>query len=336
MSFSRRSVLSYAAGAASAMALPSVTRAQAGPINLVFSHHLPITHIGHKAAEGFANRVKAQTNGQVTVDIKPASQLFNLRTSAEALQLGTLDMCWSDLGTLANWTPSLGFVSLPFLFNDFDHVQRVLYGPIGKQVGDLAKDSLGVEILSLGASGFRVFLSKKPIQKADDARGIRLRVPEIPTWVEMAKAMGANPSPIPAGEMYTALQTGVVDAVELPADYIVTSKLYEVASFATKTHHIFTEVSMMASAKRMATFPANVQKVIRDNAVQAVQTEMWNANIKEQQDAWAELARRVKAFDAPDIASFRNKMGPVHTNFIGKTGAKGKAFVEAVQAAAKA
>ncbi|NBY08179.1 MAG: TRAP transporter substrate-binding protein, partial [Betaproteobacteria bacterium] len=309
MSFSRRSVLSYAAGAASAMALPSVTRAQAGPINLVFSHHLPITHIGHKAAEGFANRVKAQTNGQVTVDIKPASQLFNLRTSAEALQLGTLDMCWSDLGTLANWTPSLGFVSLPFLFNDFDHVQRVLYGPIGKQVGDLAKDSLGVEILSLGASGFRVFLSKKPIQKADDARGIRLRVPEIPTWVEMAKAMGANPSPIPAGEMYTALQTGVVDAVELPADYIVTSKLYEVASFATKTHHIFTEVSMMASAKRMATFPANVQKVIRDNAVQAVQTEMWNANIKEQQDAWAELARRVKAFDAPDIASFRNKMG---------------------------
>ena len=336
MSFSRRSVLSYAAGAASAMALPSVTRAQAGPINLVFSHHLPITHIGHKAAEGFANRVKAQTNGQVTVDIKPASQLFNLRTSAEALQLGTLDMCWSDLGTLANWTPSLGFVSLPFLFNDFDHVQRVLYGPIGKQVGDLAKDSLGVEILSLGASGFRVFLSKKPIQKSDDARGIRLRVPEIPTWVEMAKAMGANPSPIPAGEMYTALQTGVVDAVELPADYIVTSKLYEVASFATKTHHIFTEVSMMASAKRMATFPANVQKVIRDNAVQAVQTEMWNANIKEQQDAWAELARRVKAFDAPDIASFRNKMGPVHINFIGKTGAKGKAFVEAVQAAAKA
>jgi len=121
MSFSRRSVLSYAAGAASAMALPSVTRAQAGPINLVFSHHLPITHIGHKAAEGFANRVKAQTNGQVTVDIKPASQLFNLRTSAEALQLGTLDMCWSDLGTLANWTPSLGFVSLPFLFNEFSH-----------------------------------------------------------------------------------------------------------------------------------------------------------------------------------------------------------------------
>jgi len=336
MSISRRSVLSYAAGAASAMALPSVTRAQAGPINLVLSHHQPITHIFHKTAEAFAGRVKAQTNGQVTIDIKPASQLFNLRTAAEALQLGTLDMCHSDLGTLANWTPSLGFTGLPFLINDFDHAHRVLYGPIGKQVCDLAKDSLGVEILSLGGNGFRVFLSKKPIQKADDARAIRLRVPEVPTYVEMARAMGANPTPIPVGEIYTALQTGVVDAVELPADYIVAAKLYEVAGFATKTHHIFTEVSIMASAKRMATLPANVQKIIRDNAVQAYQTEMWNAQIKEQQDAWAELARRVKAFDAPDIASFRNKMAPVHANFIGKTGAQGKAFVEAVQAAAKA
>ncbi|MEY3145210.1 MAG: Bacterial extracellular solute-binding protein family 7, partial [Pseudomonadota bacterium] len=95
MTLSRRSVLSYAAGSAGLIAAPSITRAQAAPINLVFSHHLPIAHIGHKAAESFASRVKAASNGQVTVDIKPASQLFNLRTSAEALQLGTLDMCWS-------------------------------------------------------------------------------------------------------------------------------------------------------------------------------------------------------------------------------------------------
>ena len=92
----------------------------------------------------------------------------------------------------------------------------------------------------------------------------------------------------------------------------------------------------MASAKRMATLPANVQKVIRDNAVQAYQIDRWNAMIKEQQDAWEELARRVRAFDAPDIASFRNKMGPVQANFIAKTGSRGKAFVEAVLAAAKA
>ncbi len=336
MAISRRTLLTYGAGAASALAAPAITRAQAAPIRLVFSHHLPTSHLGHKITESFAAKVNAGTNGQVTIDIKPASQLFNLRTSAEALQLGTLDMCWSDLGTLANWQPHLGFISLPFLFNDFEHVKRVMYGPPGKQVIDVAKDALGVEILSLGASGFRVFLSKKPIHKADDVRGIKLRVPEIPTWVEMAKAMGANPTPIPAGEMYTALQTGVIDAIEVPADYIVSAKIYEVAGFATKTHHIFTEVSMMASAKKMATLPANVQKVIRDTAIESVQKEMWDANIKEQQAAWDNLAGRVKADATPDIDSFRSKMGPVLTNFVSKTGPKGKALVEAAQAAAKA
>ena len=336
MKISRRTLLTYGAGAASVLGAPGITRAQAAPIRLVFSHHLPISHLGHKITESFAAKVNAGTSGQVTIDIRPASQLFNLRTSAEALQLGTLDMCWSDLGTLANWQPHLGFISLPFLFNDFDHVKRVMYGPPGKQVIEVAKDALGVEILSLGASGFRVFLSKKPIHKADDVRGIKLRVPEIPTWVEMAKAMGANPTPIPAGEMYTALQTGVIDAIEVPADYIISAKIYEVAGFATKTHHIFTEVSMMASAKKMATLPPNVQKVLRETAVESVQKEMWDANIKEQQAAWDNLAGRVKADAAPDINSFRSKMGPVLTNFISKTGPKGKALVEASQAAAKA
>jgi len=126
VTISRRSFLNCGAGAASVLAVPGILRAQAAPIRLVLSHHLPISHLGHKTTEVFAERVKERTNGQVTIDIRPASQLFNLRTSAEALQLGTLDMCWSDLGTLANWQPQLGFISLPFLCNDFDHVKRVM------------------------------------------------------------------------------------------------------------------------------------------------------------------------------------------------------------------
>jgi tripartite ATP-independent transporter DctP family solute receptor len=336
VAITRRTLLAGAAGTTGLAAVPILGRAQAQPIKLVFSHHLPTTHIGHATAERFADRVAKGTNGQVTIDIKPASQLFNLRTSAEAIQLGTLDLCWSDLGTLANWQPQFGFISMPFLFNDFDHVKRVMYGPIGQQVVKEAKDTLNVDILSLGASGFRVFLAKRPIATADDVKGMKLRVPEIPTWVEMARAMGANPSPIPAGEMYTALQTGVVDGVELPPDYIVTSKLFEVANNATRTHHIFTEVSMMASARKMASLPANVQKVIRDTAVDEVSNVMWAANLKEQESAWTELAKRVKANANPDVPSFRSKMAPVYDSFAKRGGAKGKAWVEACQAAAKA
>ena len=332
MKLTRRSLV---AGSAGMLAAPFVARTQAATINLVFSHHMPTSHIGHKAAMSFANAIKAQTNGQVTVDIKPASQLFNLRTSAEALQLGTLDMCWSDLGTLANWTPHLGFVSLPFLFNDFDHVSRVLYGATGRQVAGMAKDALGVEVLCLGASGFRVFLGRKPMNKADDVRGIRLRVPEIPTWVEMARALGANPTPIPAGEMYTALQSGVVDAVELPPDVVANFKLWEVAQHVTRTNHIFTEASIFASTSSagMKGLSAQHWQVVREAGRRALEVDNWDLNLKAQTAAWQALTERMKAVSDPDIASFREKTASVIAGFTAKTGAKGKAFVDATMAA---
>jgi tripartite ATP-independent transporter DctP family solute receptor len=327
-----RALSAVALGGIAAPMLGGSAKAQA--VKLVFSHHVPTAHIIHGVAENFAKYVAEGTGGQVTIDIRPASQLFNLRTSAEALQLGTLDMCWSDLGTLGNWQPQFGFVSLPFLFSDYDHVKKVLYGKVGEQVAADVKSTLGIEVLSFGASGFRVFCGRKEIRNAADCRGIKLRVPEIPTWVEMARALGANPTPIPAGEIYTALQTGVVDAIEVPPDFIMSSKVFEVSQHATRTFHIFTEVSMFSSARKMASLSAAQQKTIRDSAKRAVEVEMWAANLKEQADAWTALTQRVKAVSDPDIPSFRERMTPVIDSFVSRTGAKGKAYVDGVRGTA--
>jgi tripartite ATP-independent transporter DctP family solute receptor len=327
-----RALAATTGGIVAAPMLNGSAKAQA--VKLVFSHHVATAALIHRTAEDFAKYIAEGTRGQVTVDIKPASQLFNLRTAAEALTLGTLDMCWSDLGTLGNWQPQFGFVSMPFIFSDFDHVKRVLYGKTGELVAAETKATLGIEVLSLGASGFRVFCGNKEIKNAADCRGIKLRVPEIPTWIEMARALGANPTPIPAAEIYTALQTGVVDAIEVPADFITTQKVFEVSKHATRTHHIFTEVSMFASARKMAALSADHQKVIREAARRAVAEEMWAQNLREQTAAWADLASRVRAIPDPDVPSFRERMAPVISNFESRTGAKGKAFVDAVRAAA--
>ena len=324
-----------AASALAGITAPMINgRAKAQAVKLVFSHHVPTGHLFHITAENMAKYIAEGTKGQVTVDIRPASQLFNLRTSAEALQLGTLDLCWSDLGTLANWQPQFGFTSVPFMFADYEHAKRVLYGKVGEQAAAEAKATLGVEVLSLGASGFRVFCGRKEIRSANDCRGIKLRVPEIPVYVDMARALGTNPTPIPAGEIYTALQTGVVDAMESPPDFIVSSKFFEVGPFSTRTYHIFTEGSVFASAKRMAGLSAEHQKVIRDAAKRAVQDEMWVANLTEQTNAWNNLAQRTKAIADPDLASFREKMAPMVDSFVAKTGAKGKAFIDGVRAVA--
>jgi tripartite ATP-independent transporter DctP family solute receptor len=327
----RRVTRVLVAGAVAAPMLNGKASAQA--VKLVFSHHVATAALIHKVAENFANYVAETTKGQVTIDIKPASQLFNLRTSAEALQLGTLDMCWSDLGTLGNWQPHFGFVSMPFIFSDYAHVKRVLYGKVGEQVAAETKSLLGIEVLSLGASGLRVFCGNKEIRNANDCRGIKLRVPEIPTWVAMARALGANPTPIPAAEIYTALQTGVVDAIEVPADFITTQRILEVAKNATRTHHIFTEVSMFASARRMSALSADHQKAIRDGAKRAVEVEMWEMNLKGQVDAWNEIASKIRAIADPEVATFREKMAPVIDEFVAKN-AKARPYIDGIRAVA--
>jgi tripartite ATP-independent transporter DctP family solute receptor len=325
-------VLTAGLGAAGVAAFaPRVAIAQA-PIRLVFSHHVPTSHILHPAAERFAEAVKTKTNGQVTIDVRPASQLFNLRTSAEALQLGTLDFAWTDLGTLGNWYPPLGFTSIPFLFNDFEHAFKVLYGPVGEGVRKDVRERLGVEILSLGLSGFRVIVTKKPVKNAADLQGIKLRVPEIPVYVDMARALGTNPTPIPAGEIYTALQTGVVDGMEAPADFVDSAKLFEVAKYVARTYHIATEVSLMASAKKMESMSEAHRKAIREAAVDVVQGWYKAENLKIQEAAWTSLTGKMEATANPDIASFRAKMGPVVDNFVAKVGPKGREYIEAVRA----
>ena len=300
---------------------------------LVLSHHLPTSHIVHRTSERFRALVADKTGGQVVIDIKPNSSLFNLRSGTEALRLGTTDLHWSDLGTLGNWRPELGFISLPFIFTGFDHVKRVIYGPVGEQVKADVKANLALEVLSFGASGFRVFLGNKPVRSADDCKGMKLRVPEAPVWIEMARALGANPTPIPADGVYTALQTHIVDAMEAPPDFMADNKLYEIAHNATRTNHIFTEANLMTSARKMASLPAEVQTALRESARQAVEVEMWAENLDNQDKAWNVLASHTEAISQPDLSTFQAKTKPVAENFASKYPAA-KKYLEGVAAAA--
>jgi C4-dicarboxylate-binding protein DctP len=211
----------------------------------------------------------------------------------------------------------------------------VLYGKVGEMVRADVKQTMGVEALALGATGFRVFAGRKEIRNAADCRGIKLRVPEVPVFVEMGRALGANPTPIPAGEMYTALQAGVVDAVELPPDVVANFKLWEVAQHVTRTNHIFTEASIFASTTStgMRGLSAQNWQIVREAGRRALEVDNWDLNLKAQTAAWQSLTERMKAVSDPDIASFREKTAPVIAGFTAKTGAKGKAFVEATMAA---
>lgn len=332
MQLTRRKLLQYSTAAVgAALAAPYVARAQSAR-TLIFAHHLNTLHVAHLAAERFAGLVKERTGGEISIEIRPAGQMFNLKTSAEAIQVGTLDLCWTDFATLGNWQPHLGFIGLPFLFSDYDHVKRVLQGPIAEELRAEVREALKIEVLAVGGSGFRVFLGKTPIQTADDCSGLKLRIPDVPIWVAMARALGSIPTPIPGPEIYTALQTGVVDAIEVPPDSIAANKWYEAAKHSSRTNHMYTEVSMMASAEVFASL-GEAGKVVADTASEVVQGWMWDENLRIQQEAWATVAANTTAIESPDRESFVAKMKPVIEDFVAQHGEKAAHYVELVRAA---
>ena len=318
-------------GAATLAAAATPAAAQAGLTLRMSTPATPTDQRSVALAEIFGPAVKDFATYQPHYN----STLFKQGTELEAIARGNLEMSITSAQELATIFPQWSIFTAGYLLRDADHQKKVFASPIMDELKKPVEDRLGVKLLSVMYLGRRQLnlRTEKEIRRPADLAGTKLRMPNTEAWLFLGSALGANPLPLAFTEIYTALQTGVVDAIEVPADFITTQKVFEVSKHATRTHHIFTEVSMFASARKMAALSADHQKVIREAARRAVAEEMWAQNLKEQTAAWAELAGKVKAIPDPDVPSFREKMAPVIANFVSKTGAKGKAFVDAVAAA---
>lgn len=186
----------------------------------------------------FAKKVAERTGGKVQIDVFPADQLGKQLESVEGVMVGTHDMVLASDTVLSNWVPNMGILNLPFLFNDLSDVRKVLDGPIGAR---LAKElePHGAVVIGWWENGMRhVTNNKRPIKTPDDLKGMKIRVPEGEVFVETFKALGAGPTVVSFGELYSALQLGTVDGQENPPAHILTQKFYEVQKYASRTGHI--------------------------------------------------------------------------------------------------
>ena len=168
-----------------------------------------------------AERLHEKSNGNRTIDIYPNQQLGSERECLELLQIGSLGMTKVSTGVLENFVPSLQVLGLPFLFRDKEHRFEVLEGEIGEQFlnGSLDKRLKGLTFYDAGS---RSFYSKTLVETPEDLKGLKLRVMESNTAINMVKHLGGSPTPISWGELYTALQQGIVDGAEnnLPSFYL--------------------------------------------------------------------------------------------------------------------
>lgn len=211
------------------------------------AHGLDINHSVHKAMVKMGKDVSELSKGKLQIEIYPNQQLGSERELLELLQIGTLDMTKVSAATLENFAPKTKILGLPYLFKNREHAFKILDGSIGKELLD---DGQKYWLKGLGFydAGSRSFYSKqRPIEHPKDLEGLKIRVMESATAMDMVRSFGGAPTPISWGELYTSLQQGVVDGAENNPPSFYLSRHYEVCKFYSLNEHTFSPDVLIAS-----------------------------------------------------------------------------------------
>ncbi|WKB55058.1 TRAP transporter substrate-binding protein [Eleftheria terrae] len=255
------------------------------------------------------------TNGKHSVAVFSNGRLGSEKDAIEQTKLGAMAMTRVNIAPMNNICPATVVPTMPFLFRSKEHLRAVLDGPIGEEILKSCEPQgfIGLAFYDSGARS--VYSVKKPIRTLADARGMKVRVQQSDLWVSLLEAMGANATPMPFGEVYTALKTGLVDAAENNYPSYESSRHFEVARYYSKTEHSMAPEMLLFSKRVWDKLSADEQKALRQAARESVpyMRRLWD-----ERDARSLAA--VKAAGAQvvevDKASFQAAMKPVYDKYV--------------------
>src|SRR5260221_619179 len=224
-----------AAVAVLALALSTGAMAQT---KLKWAHVYETSESYHTAAVWAAGEIRKRTNGRYDIEVFPASTLGKETDINQGLTLGTVDIIYTGQLFAGRTYGPLAIGGAPYMFRDFDHWKRYATSPLFKQLGAGYQKAGGNKVVAITHYGERHVPSNKPINRPEDMKGLKIRVPDAPLYTMFPRAVGANPTPIAFAEVYLALQNGTVDAQENPLPTIDAKKFYEVQKYIVLTGHI--------------------------------------------------------------------------------------------------
>ncbi len=277
----------------------------AGPKKIKLAHSLDITHPVHLGMLYMADRVAEKSGGTFQIEVYPNGQLGTERQCLELLQIGSLAITKVSAAVMENFAPNIQVLSMPYIFRDRDHAYRVLDGPIGKKLL-LQGEKFWLRGLTYFDAGQRSFYAKKPIRTPEDLVGLKVRVQESVTAINLIKALGGAPTPISWGELYTALQQGVVDAAENNPPSFHTSRHYEVCKYYSLNEHTTVPDILVIGTVAWNRLSPQEQQWLQEAADEATvyQRKLWQEAeaeaLKEVEKAGVEIIR-------PDKAPFAEK-----------------------------
>jgi tripartite ATP-independent transporter DctP family solute receptor len=270
----------------------------------------------------FAEKAREYTDGQVDIQVFPSGQLGRTNEVVMGLQMGNIQMGKAALSFVTQFVPEVKIFDLPYLFNDRDHMLKVLDGPVGKKFLNEIFPKYGLTGLFFLDDGIRHIYAKKPVRNPSDLKGLKIRVMTSDVMVDGINAMGGIATPTAWPEIYTAIEQGTIDGAENSPNVLWSSKHYEVAPVFSLTAQFGCVTTLFASKKFWDTLPADLQLEIRKAADAANQYGRY-VYLAEQNKAFDRLeAAGVKTIRDVDVAAFKARVKPVYDKFVEKYGSE--------------
>lgn len=310
MSFSRRTLLKVSAASAvlGGIGAPYVARAQSAEFSYKFANNLPESHPLVARAREMSAAIKTETNVRFDLQVFPNNQLGSDTDVLSQVRSGGVEFFTLSGLILATLVPAASINGIGFAFPDYPTVWKAMDGDLGAYVrGEIKK--AGLEVMDkIWDNGFRQTTSStKPINGPDDFKGFKIRVPVSPLWTSMFKAFDASPASINFSEVYSALQTKIVEGQENPLALISTAKLYEVQKYCSLTNHMWDGFWFLMNRRAWAALPDDIKTIVAKHVNAAAvkereDTEKLNATVKQ------ELAGKGLVFNQPEVGPFRDKL----------------------------
>jgi tripartite ATP-independent transporter DctP family solute receptor len=310
MGFSRRGLLqaSLASAALGGIGAPRLARAQDAEFSYKFANNLPDSHPLNIRATEMAEAIRIETHGRFDLQIFPNNQLGSDTDMLSQVRSGGVEFFTLSGLILSTLVLAAAINGIGFAFPDYPTVWKAMDGELGSYVrADVAKANL-VAMEKIWDNGFRQTTSStRPIKTPDDFKAFKIRVPVSPLWTSMFAAFGASPASINFSEVYSALQTKIVEGEENPLALISTAKLYEVQKYCSLTNHMWDGFWFLANRRAWERLPEDIRTIVANQINAAAvrerdDTEKLNASVQQQ------LAGKGLVFNQPAIAPFRDKL----------------------------
>ncbi|UYG05014.1 DctP family TRAP transporter solute-binding subunit [Halomonas sp. LR3S48] len=309
----------------------SLSQAQAATV-LKLAHAAPDSDTQQAAAEHFAELVEERTNGEVTINIFGNGVLGGDQQMISGVRSGTIDIEMSGNPNFAGLEPALGAFDLPYIFADREQAYRVLDGEVGQRALGLLEE-VGLKGLAFWEVGFRAMTnSKHPIKTPDDVKGLVMRTNSNKSLIEAFSLLGANPVPMPIGELYTALETGTVDAQDHPIGIVWSAGFHEVQDFLSLTNQAYTSLIMVMNQDKFDSLSPEYQQALVESAREAgaYQREL---NLENEQQIIATLRENgMQVEEEVDTAAFQEVIRPTWDSYIAENGSE---WIDAIQGVAQ-